>query len=550
MTTALRRIRDPFCAILLLMIVLSPAHAADLIVFAGAAPEPAPVRARVRSLATAEIWIFSSAAERDAALTKTGTGIPISTGGPTGLQRRDRSHALELIEGVRSVWSDGELRIVEADPGGSGLDLLDSCVEPLEYLPRASAPPALSIAARQTSPEDEAALVASVDGVRYTQILRELTGDLDFPLGGSTKNIRTRWALDPSAADGINLARDYLTDRFESAGYEVLHQDFDFTYLDERITATNVVAVKTGSVNPDEILVVGAHYDARAETAGLDSPGAEDNASGTASVLHLAELLSNWETERTIHFVAFGCEEYALRGSIHYVEQAVAANLDIVGALTMDMISAWSTDYGILIEGATAWEELMTALLNNVIQWTDLSYELSYDSFGSDHVPFQQAGIPALLGIDLDWAEYSDYHQSTDTFDKLDPSLGTSITRAMAGTIADIVGISRTVAIDDPVPGVRTAGPRLALNPNLPNPFNPRTSLRFTLPEAGPTLLEIVDLRGRRVRTIVSGWLEAGPHTRLWDGRDEDGMAVSSGLYFSRLEHPGGVRSRRMTLLR
>jgi hypothetical protein len=511
MTTALRRVRDPFRAILLLITVLSPARAAELIVFAGAAPQPAPNEARVRSLPTAEIWIFSSAAERDAALTRTGAGTPISTAGPTGLQRREHSHDLELVEGVVSIWSNRELRIVEADAGGSGLDLLDSCVEPLEYLPRASAPTPLAIAARATSPEDEAALVASVDGARYAQIIRELSGDLDFSLGGSTEHLRTRWALDPAAADGINLARDYFTDRFTVAGYQVQHQDFNFVYLEELITGTNVIAVKTGSVYPDEILVVGAHYDARAETAGLDAPGAEDNASGAAAVLHLAELLSNWETERTIHFVAFGCEEYALRGSTHYVQRAVAADLNIVGALTMDMISAWATDYGILIEGETAWEELMMALLNNVIQWTDLTHALSYNSFGSDHVPFQQAGIPALLGIDLDWAEYSDYHQTTDTFDKLDPSLGTSITQAMAGTIADIVGISRTVAIDDPIPGVRTA-----LQPANHTEFHAARSRAHPARNRRPAWTTPADPRGGLARSRppypTVGWTRRSRH--------------------------------------
>ena len=550
MTTAHRRVRGPFWAILLLMTALSPVRAAELIVFAGPAPQPAPSRARVRSLPTAEIWIFASAAERDVALTRVGSGTPISTVGPTGLQRRDHARDPELVEGVESVWSDGNLRIVTARPGSSGLDLLDSRVDPLEYLPRSSATPPPSLAARMSSPEDEAALVASVDGARYAQIVRELAGDLDFPLGGTTENLRTRWTLDTAAADGINLARDYLADRFASVGYEVQLQDFAFVYLGELITSTNVIAVRTGTVDPDQILVVGAHYDARAQTAGLDAPGAEDNASGVAAVLHLAELLAEWETGRTIHFVAFGCEEYGLRGSTHYVQQAVAANLDIVGALTMDMISAWSTDYGVLIEGELAWQDLMTTLQDNVVQWTTLTHALSYNSFGSDHVPFQQAGIPALLGIDLDWDVYADYHRSSDTFDKLDPTLGTSITRAMAGTISDIVGISRTVGIGDQTPGDRTAPARLALNASFPNPFNPRTTLSFSLAEAGPTRLEIVDLRGRRVRTVVEGWLEAGPHTRVWDGRNDAGMAVSSGLYFSRLEHPDGVRTRSMTLLR
>ncbi len=287
---------------------------------------------------------------------------------------------------------------------------------------------------------DDSTLVASVDLARYSTILADLSGHQAFDLAGQSKQIRTRWTLDPTAPDGITLAREYLEDRFMAAGCVVELQEFPVPGH-AGITASNVIAVKTGTTRPDEILVVGAHYDALAQSAGLDAHGAEDNASGVASVMHLAEVLQGWETERTIHFIAFGAEEQGLYGSIFYVQKAVDDGLQIVGALTMDMISAWVDDYGILIEGTNAFEELMFALRDNVVEWTTLDFDLSYFSFGSDHVPFQVKGIPAILGIDLDWAAYADYHSSTDTFDKVDPSLGTEITRAMAGTVADIAGL-------------------------------------------------------------------------------------------------------------
>jgi len=288
---------------------------------------------------------------------------------------------------------------------------------------------------------NDSTLVASVDLGRYTEILAILSGHQPFELAGQIKQIRTRWTLEPDAPDGIALARDYLQDRFMAAGYPVQLQSFDVSNH-AGITATNVIAVKTGLSRPDEILVVGAHYDATAiRDAGNDAPGAEDNASGTAGVLHLAELLEAWETERTIHFVAFGAEEQGLHGSTWYAQKAIDDGLQIVGALTMDMISAWVDDYGILIEGTNAYEELMFAVRDNVVEWTTLDFDLSYFSFDSDHVPFQERGIPAILGIDLDWAAHTDNHKSTDTFDKVDPSLGTEITRAMAGTVADIAGL-------------------------------------------------------------------------------------------------------------
>lgn len=404
---------------------------------------------------------------------------------------------------------------------------------------------------RESLPEDEAELVGRVDETRYAAILAELSGYQSFELDGQTRQIQTRWAPGTAHPDGINLARDYLADRFAAAGYNVLLQDFEFTYSAVPVTATNVIAIRPGTTVPEEILVVGAHYDSISQDPSLDAPGAEDNASGTAAVLHLAELVAGFETERTIHFVGFGCEEYSLRGSRHYVEEAVAAGDNIVAALTMDMISAWVDEFGVLIEGTPAFVDLIGVVEGNVGQWTSLSSDTSLNSFGSDHVPFQQAGIPAILAIDLDWDQYDDYHNVTDTFDKVDTSLGTEITKVIAGSIADIASLSvRNVSIEEPLPGTQPARNRLALHGNAPNPFNPRTTISFTLPSAGMTRLQIFDNRGRRVRALSTEFLEPGLHQRVWDGMDESGQPVASGVYFSRLVHPHGVRTHSLTLVR
>lgn len=97
------------------------------------------------------------------------------------------------------------------------------------------------------------------------------------------------------------------------------------------------------------------------------------------------------------------------------------------------------------------------------------------------------------------------------------------------------------------VPGVPA---ELRLYPCKPNPFNPSTMTRFDLPEAGPVHLGIYDVRGRLVRTLVEGSLPAGSHQATWDGRESAGRAVSSGIYFARLEAAGKVETVRMGLVR
>jgi len=89
---------------------------------------------------------------------------------------------------------------------------------------------------------------------------------------------------------------------------------------------------------------------------------------------------------------------------------------------------------------------------------------------------------------------------------------------------------------------------RLTLRQNLPNPFNPTTSIAFDLPQAGAARLEVFDVQGRHVRTLVHGNLAAGAHTAVWDGRDGRKQRVSSGVYFYRLVHASDTRVRKMVL--
>jgi hypothetical protein len=99
--------------------------------------------------------------------------------------------------------------------------------------------------------------------------------------------------------------------------------------------------------------------------------------------------------------------------------------------------------------------------------------------------------------------------------------------------------------------GVRPATASAAtLHPNHPNPFNPTTTIRFELLTRGAATLRIFDARGRAVRTLFSGVADAGTTVLTWNGRDDDGRVVSSGVYFYRLETTSGALSRKMVLLK
>lgn len=105
--------------------------------------------------------------------------------------------------------------------------------------------------------------------------------------------------------------------------------------------------------------------------------------------------------------------------------------------------------------------------------------------------------------------------------------------------------ISTTVANDlPPLPGVN------ALHPNYPNPFNPSTTISLQIAQAGTVRLGIYNLRGQLVKTLANGSMEAGQHRLVWNGLDEAGRPVASGVYLYRLEGKGFSQSRKMLLLK
>jgi hypothetical protein len=85
---------------------------------------------------------------------------------------------------------------------------------------------------------------------------------------------------------------------------------------------------------------------------------------------------------------------------------------------------------------------------------------------------------------------------------------------------------------------------------NYPNPFNPTTMISFSLAEQGETELAIYNLSGQLVRTLVSGVMTAGSHNLDWNGRDDNGNAVTSGIYLYRLTSANHTVSKRMVLLK
>lgn len=129
--------------------------------------------------------------------------------------------------------------------------------------------------------------------------------------------------------------------------------------------------------------------------------------------------------------------------------------------------------------------------------------------------------------------------------------------KSFDATDAELDGKTGIYIVDFPVSSMSSLQPtavteavpvNFALAGNYPNPFNPSTTISFTLPSSGIANLSIYSITGQKVRDLVSGPLSSGAHSVTWDGRDASGKAVSSGVYLSRLSMGNHTATGRMLL--
>ena len=124
-------------------------------------------------------------------------------------------------------------------------------------------------------------------------------------------------------------------------------------------------------------------------------------------------------------------------------------------------------------------------------------------------------------------------------------------TGAAVGGVIDVGLPPFDILVGSGAPTAAGAAPALTtLGANYPNPFNPQTTIAFSLRERGLVRLVVYDVAGARVRTIANQDFAAGAHTRVWDGRNDTGQPVASGVYFYELVTGDFRQTRKMVLLK
>ncbi|MCH5642622.1 MULTISPECIES: M28 family metallopeptidase [unclassified Gordonia (in: high G+C Gram-positive bacteria)] len=236
----------------------------------------------------------------------------------------------------------------------------------------------------------------------------------------------TRHSTRPEFTATLSAAADVFT----SLGYTVTRQPFSIPGGGDTV---NCIADRRGSSSGERgLTLITAHLDSvNRGGAALPAPGADDNASGSAGVLELARVLSTETWSGDLRLILFGGEEQGLLGSIHHVRQLDPHDrARITAVINMDMIARRNTaDPGVMVEGGEPSRDLIDELVVAAATWTDLAVTTSLNPFASDHVPFIDAGLPAVLTIEADDSANTDVHTEHDVVAKLDPDLAIEILR-------------------------------------------------------------------------------------------------------------------------
>lgn len=272
-----------------------------------------------------------------------------------------------------------------------------------------------------------AGMVAQVSQEQYTEYLQTLQ---DFV----TRNTLTT---------NCDQAAAWILSQFQSFGLDAYYDAFTLSGQ----TKFNVIGELPGSVYPDSVLFITAHYDA---TAGQPlspepvAPGADDNGSGTACVIECARILSRYQFERTIRFVAFAGEEQGLVGSFYYVQHLLQANTAVVGSFNHDMIAAsgsGSPPYSMSIITnnnpiSLAMAAKISEAASTFIPWyMTANVVIAPGSASSDHYFFWQAGWAATFSIQA--AAYPYYHTANDLLVNCNMEYAANFTKTAIAALAD-----------------------------------------------------------------------------------------------------------------
>ena len=220
---------------------------------------------------------------------------------------------------------------------------------------------------------------------------------------------------------------DWIAGKMAALGLEVEQQAFSAnTWLGSGEAAPNVIGIQRGTLYPDTYVVCGSHFDSFSFDAYYgsgDAPGADDNATGVASVLESARILTQYEFEYSIVYCAYGCEEMGLYGSEAYASRCQSQGMDIIGYFNNDMNGYL---YGDAIHIDFIYPNSVAAIGDYYMNVANIYFpemqvrHVNFSSGDSDHTSFNQHGYMGIYPFE-DYENYSPYIHTTNDL------IGTSV---------------------------------------------------------------------------------------------------------------------------
>ena len=216
-------------------------------------------------------------------------------------------------------------------------------------------------------------------------------------------------------SDNAFAASDWIAGRMEALGLEVEQQPFYAnTWMGSGQAAPNVIGIQRGTLYPDTYVVCGSHLDSfsyEAMFGGGTAPGADDNATGVASVLESARIMTQYEFEYSIVYCAYGCEEMGLYGSEAYASRCQQEGMDIIGYFNNDMNGyLYGDQIHIDCIYPNSVEPIGTYYMNvGSVYYPELPIRhVNFNEGDSDHTSFNNHGYMGIYPFE-DYQNYSPY---------------------------------------------------------------------------------------------------------------------------------------------
>ncbi len=240
----------------------------------------------------------------------------------------------------------------------------------------------------------------------------------------------------------------------------------DFLPKGDELKSSNVLAFLEGSDKKEEVLVITAHYDHIGQNGDLIYNGADDDGTGTVTLLELAQAFKKAKEEghgprRSILFMPVSGEEKGLLGSEYYSENPVYPLEKTVADLNIDMIGRHDTlhthsNYVYLIGSDRLSSELHEISENANKTYTNLELDYTYNEkddpnqfyYRSDHYNFARKGIPVIFYFS---GVHEDYHEATDTVDKIEFEKMTTIAKLVFHTAWELANREDKIKVDQPI---------------------------------------------------------------------------------------------------